>query len=263
MGFARDILDWLIVPSNFLILLFVAGFVLLLLHRRGAAIAALSLSLGGFLVFGYTSAGELLIAPLVERFPPHDFASEDVPDGLIVLNSDLNEVHAQAMGTPIEFADGGEVIVTAALLAQRFPDARILLAGGSNLPPPFREADGMERVLTEFGVAPDRIWIDGTASGTVQAAENIVEEIGAAQDGAWWLIAPAHRMPRTVGTFRAAGLDPVAVPVDYRWIPPFDPTYIYGFRNGMTMTDAAVHEWAGLLVYHLQDRTDAFLPAPR
>lgn len=164
------------------------------------------------------------------------------------------------MGTAVEFADGGEAVVTAAQIANRFPASRIVVGGGTPLPKPLREVDGIRRILMDFGVKPDRITIDGAAGSTRSAIDNILGMIGPDIAENWWLITSAHRMPRVMGTFRQLGFEPVPVPVDFRWIPPFDPTYVYAFRDGMGLTDDAVHEWAGLLIYWLMGWSDDFLP---
>lgn len=250
------------VPSHFLLLLLLVGFVCLLVGWRRLAATGIGLACAGLWVFGFTSAGEVLFAPLETRFPPRALAEMPAPDGLIVLPSGLIEPHALHWGTLIEFRDGGEGIVTAALLALRFPDARIIVSGGGFLPEPLREADGMARILREFGVAPDRIAIDASPATTADAVDHIITLIGDDRDRTWWLIASAHRMPRAMGTFRAAGFEPVPFPVDFRWAPPFDPTYTYAFLEGMGLTEAAMHEWLGLIVYRLRGRIDTLLPGP-
>lgn len=263
MSFIKSILDFLAVPSNFLLLLALAGLLLLCLHRLQSARICVGLSVAGFMFFGYTSAGELLIAPLVSRFPPHDPTAGDPPYGLILLNAGVNEVHATRMGTLAEFDDGAEVVVAGALLAERFPDARVIVGGGTSIEAPLRAADGVRRILAAFGVDQRRIEIDGQAESTAMAVGTILEFMGPDRDKVWWLLTPAHRMPRVMGTFRRAGVEPVPFPVDYRWVPPVEPTHVYAFHNGMELTDDAVHEWLGLLVYRLTGLTNAFFPGPR
>jgi len=43
----------------------------------------------------------------------------------------------------------------------------------------------------------------------------------------------------------------------------FDPLYFYGLTDGLRMTDRAVHEWLGLVLYRLQGRTGSLFPGPR
>jgi uncharacterized SAM-binding protein YcdF (DUF218 family) len=262
----RQVIDFLTTPSTFLLTLCCLGLLLLLLHRHRAAAVSLAAGLGGFLVFGFTSASELAIAPLTQRFPPLDLERAEPPFGIVVLGAGLNEVHAAHAGTLMELEEGGEAVPTAALLARRYPEARIVLSGGNGTgfpPPPLRGADGMRRLLLEFGVAPERIAIDPASATTFERARNTLALIGEDRDEVWWAITPAHRMPRLIGTYRRQGFEPVPVPVDYRWIPPFVPTYLYAFTDGLRLTDEGIHEWRGLLLYRAEGKIDDVFPGPR
>ena len=66
----RSLLVFLTTPSNFLVVLLVAGLLMLMLRWRRTGAAAVGFGVLGLLGFGYSSAGELLMAPLVSRFPP-------------------------------------------------------------------------------------------------------------------------------------------------------------------------------------------------
>ena len=61
---------------------------------------------------------------------------------------------------------------------------------------------------------------------------------------------------------RAQEADPVPYPVDFRWIPPTLITWFYGLREGLALTDAAVHEWVGLVFYRVTGKTDTLFPGP-
>src|SRR3546814_12267301 len=69
-------------------------------------------------------------------------------------------------------------------------------------------------------------------------------------------------MPRAVASFRAAGLEVLAYPVDFRTEParlhwPRDPGASLGLAG------LALHEWLGLLVYYLAGHSADFFTAPR
>lgn len=258
-------LDFLTTPSNLFFALAAIALVALLARWRRSALICLTLSLGGSGAFGFTSLSEVIIAPLVTRFPPVDLAQVDPPFGLIVLGSGLNEVHAAHNGALLELEDGGEAIPTAALLAQRYPEAKIILSGGNgtNFPPePLRATDGMRRIMIEFGIAEKRILIDPNSASTKARVSNTLALVGADREKPWWVLTPAHRMPRLIGAYRKEGFHPTAYPIDFKWIPPFDPTYGYALLDGLSLTDAGVHEWRGLLAYYLLGHIDTLFPAP-
>jgi len=69
-------------------------------------------------------------------------------------------------------------------------------------------------------------------------------------------------MPRAMACFRSNGLAPTAYPVDFRRGPvanAFEATHSNLSAN-LAQSDAALHEWIGLLVYRLTGRTGMLLP---
>ncbi|MEP1612827.1 MAG: YdcF family protein [Roseobacter sp.] len=262
---AMSVLAFITVPSNFLILLIVIGLCLFVLRWRRLGISAIGLGTAGFLTFGYTSAGELLMAPLVSRFPPVVLENAPEPFGIILVGSGINEVHANRTGALMELTEDGDGVPITALLARRFPQAHIIVSSGSGssgTPAPLRPADGIRRILLELGIAEDRITIEPNSGSTFETARNAIALIGEDIDETWWVITSAHRMPRLIGAFRKLGGRPVPYPVDFRWIPPFSPFYTYQFTEGMGMTDTATKEWLGLMMYWYQNKTTNYFPAP-
>lgn len=251
-------------PSSLFLTLSLAGLACLAAGFRRGALVSLTPGLVGVLAFGVTSLSEVLIAPLVARFPPVDLASAEAPFGLIVLGAGLNEVYASHTGVPLELEEGGEAVQVAALLARRYPEARTIVSGGGSAwaPPPLRAADGMRRVLMELGVPAERIRIDAGSQTTIQRVENTLRLVGTDRDRTWWVITPAHRMPRVIGVYRHLGFDPVPYPIDFQRMPPFSLTYLYGLTDGFALTDAGAKEWLGLTLYDLTGKTDTLFPGP-
>ncbi|WP_299648870.1 YdcF family protein [uncultured Tateyamaria sp.] len=258
----RTVFVFLTTPSNALVLLIVLGLGLMLLRWRRLGMSAALLGTVGLLTFGYSSAGELLMAPLVSRFAPPDLETVSAPFGIIVTGDGVNEVSSRTTGALMELTEAGDSVPISALLALRYPNAQLILIGGSGHPRPTRPADGMRRILMEFGVDEDRITIDADSLSTHERVTNAMGVIGADRDKTWWLVTSAHRMPRAIGVFRAQGLEPIPYPVDFRWIPPFDPLYTYPLTEGLAMTDTAAKEWLGMLLYRMQGKTQTYFPAP-
>jgi len=214
----RAVLNFRLVPSNVLFLLGLLGFLAMLADRRRIARVLTGLSAAGFAVFGFTSAGELLMAPLDTRFPAVDPASAEKPFGIIVLGGHVDESMAHAKGSLVEFHDGAESVAVTAILAQRYPQARVVLSGSSgSQSAPLRAVDGMRRILMLYGVADERIVLGPQSRSTFEHVRIIIELVGADADEVWWRVTQSHRMPRTVGVFRELGFEPVPFPVDFRW----------------------------------------------
>lgn len=265
MSFLKGIADHLATPSNLLFLLLLTGLVALLLRARRTGMLCTGAAVAGLLLFGCTALGAALMAPLATRFPAVDPAAAAEPFGIILLGGGVNETFADHYGALVEFSEGGEIVTTAALLAARFPAARIVVSagrGGDDPAAPLREADGIRRVLIAFGVDPERIAIDAHPQTTMGRVTNSLALVGADRGETWWVITEAHRMPRLIGSFRQLGFDPVPAPVDFRWMPPFEPLAVQPLLDGLRTTDEAVHEWLGLLVYRWTGRMDSLFPGP-
>lgn len=258
----KSSLDFLTTPSNACVILIILGLALLVVRWRRSGLTCSVVGVLGLLIFGYSSASEVLMAPLVSRFPPVPLDAMPIPHGIIIMGDGVNEAHAQHTGALLELTESGDAVPIAALLAQRYPQARIIVSSGSTLPDRLGPAFGIERILLEFGVAPNRISVDALSVDTHERVRNSIELMGDDRDQVWWIVTSAHRMPRVMGVFRAMGIQPYPYPVDFRWIPPFDPLYTYPLTDGLRLTDVAAQEWKGLAFYWYRGYTSAFFPAP-
>src|SRR5690349_7407455 len=120
---------FMLLPTNFLIGLGVIGALLLLtryarLGRRLMAAALILLAVCGFSPLGY-----VLLYPLEQRFPPWDPA-RGAPDGILILGASIDAEMSAAHGVPV-VRGAPDRIVSAAMLAHAYPNARVLYSGGS------------------------------------------------------------------------------------------------------------------------------------
>ena len=110
-----------------------------------------------------TPIGLLLIAPLEDRFPQPP-ADMPPPDGIIVLGGAIRDAVSTARGQTV-FGEG-ERVVEAAILAKRYPNARVIFTGGNGslLAAASTEALEAQKLLVELGVDPARVTLeDGIA----------------------------------------------------------------------------------------------------
>ena len=166
--------------------------------------------------------------------------------------------------------EAGERLLEGAILAHKFPDAKIAFSGGDAgiLYTSDSEAEGAAVLLTQLGVARDRLILEAGARDTYENAVYLKKELEAKGDldasKRWLLITSAYHMPRSIGAFRKAGFQVEPWPVDYRTrgsedlSRPFDKA-----SEGLRRVDVATREWVGLLAYWLRGRSDALFPAPR
>jgi uncharacterized SAM-binding protein YcdF (DUF218 family) len=225
---------------------------------RAAAIGAILL----LMVFALTPASLALIGVLEDRYPepPADMAA---PYGIIILGGAVNGGLSEARRQVV--FDEGERAVEAAILAARYPDARVVYTGASGflLSPDNFEAVAVRRLLTELGVADARITIEDRARNTDDNARFTAALVHPQPDQRWLLVTSAFHMPRSMGLFEKAGFNVVAYPVAFRTAGPgtslwweFDPA-----RNLRTF-EIAMKEYIGLAMYRATGRIDRLFPGP-
>ena len=264
MFFTLSKLAWAVAaPSTFLTLLALAGLLLRPWFRRlGTALTVLGVV--GLLVAGLSPLGRILMVPLENRFSAHTDDGRPV-DGVIVLGGAELPAVTAARGQP-SFQEAGERILAMGELARRYPQARIVFAGGSsNLveASPMQEADVVRMALPQIGVDPARVELERFSRNTAENARLARELIRPQPGQRWLLVTSAFHMPRAIGCFRAAGFPVIAYPVDYRTIGEAQPFRLFGsVAEGLGFTDLASREWMGLAVYYLAERADALFPAP-
>ena len=240
-------------------LLLVAALIGLWFKRAGVAAACLLATL----TIGLSPLGAWMIEPLEDRFPAPP-ADMPAPYGIIVLGGAIDDEMGLARDT-ISLGEGAERLTQAVVLARRYPDARIVYAGGNNSLRGARtnEASDGRKLLIALGVDPARIAIETQSRNTDENARFTRDLVRPPAAQRWLLVTSAWHMPRSMALFRKAGFDVVAFPVDYRSQGGAGDWQISsGPMRGLRIFDVAAHEWAGLLVYWLSGRTDALFPAP-
>jgi len=250
-------------PSNAIATLCVLGVVLLATRWRRAGRWVLGAGVALLLIAGYSPLGNLLLLPLSERFPAWT-ESGRAPDGIIVLGGAIDSDVGAARNI-VALGGSGDRVMAMLDLARRFPAAKIVYSGGSGnlIDTSATEAPFAEALLRQFGVAPERIVLEGESRSTAENA-TLVRALVAPKPGELWLlVTSAWHMPRSIGVFRAAGLNVTAYPVDWRtrgwrdvWSTP------NSLAGGLSRIDLAAHEWVGLIAYRLGGKTATLLPSP-
>ncbi|PZQ10889.1 MAG: hypothetical protein DI565_19065 [Ancylobacter novellus] len=256
------VLGFVAAPSNALVLFGIAGALLAAFGARGAGAALMAVSIAGIAVFGLSPFANLLLIPLEERFPRAENGA--APDGIVVLGGSFDTVVAGAR-RDVALTEAAERLTEIAILARRWPDARIVFSGGSGnlIFDGATEADLAARVFESFGIPAERMVFEGRSRNTVENARFTRDLVTPEEGQRWLLVTSAYHMPRAVGCFRAAGFDVEAWPVDYRTRGPQDWTRGFGAVSaGLRRTDVAAREWVGLVSYWMLGYVVELLPRP-
>jgi uncharacterized SAM-binding protein YcdF (DUF218 family) len=251
------------VPSNFLVMLILAGAVLRATRwpRTGQRMV-----LGGvaaLVILGLTPAPIWLLTPLETRFSLYKDDGTPV-DGVVILGGSFETEPTNHYGQ-MALNDAGERILAIATVAQRFPNARIVYTGGGSgfIQGRTPEATLVERTAQDMGIAPGRIIYERRSLNTYENAVFTKELVKPKPGERWLLVTSAFHMPRSMGVFRKAGWQVIPFPVDFRTGGPEDAgRFFASVAQGLTRSDTAIKEYVGLAGYWATGKTDALFPAP-
>ena len=254
---------YMLIPSNFLIGLGLLGAILLLtrfatLGRRLMVTALVLLAICAF-----SPAANFILYPLEQRFPKWDSSRGD-PDGIIVLGGSLDADLSAAHGVTV-ISGAADRIVSAATLAHRYPNVRLVYTGGSPrlLHNDAKEADYATALFQGLGIPKSRLTMERLSRNTKENAEFSKELLKPKPGERWLLVTSAYHMPRSIGLFRKAGFPVAAYPVDWKVGTKEDLlTYYVNAAGGLGRFDLGAREWMGLIASRLAGSTDTLLPGP-
>lgn len=232
---------WVGLPSVLGVLSFLRGW-----KRRGALLAATGLVL--FLALSLPAVSNRLWhsmeADAVSTMRP------DVTYDVVVL---LGGTVAAFGATPdtVSWGDNVERLTVTFDLLRSGKARHVIVSGGQlreGLP---TEADYLARQLEAWGIEQERILIEPEARNTVENAEKSKALITARGFSSVLMLTSAFHMPRAQGCFRAVGLEPDVLPVDFRMRAPEADGHWLPRAGYFGDSAAALRELFGRLTYRL------------
>lgn len=260
---AAKVLSLVFTPSNFISLLIVGG-ALLQAIGRGQRLGRNMVLAGALLlaVLGFSPLGAWLSIPLEERFP-RPLPPDDVA-GIILLGGYEDTPIAIARRT-VTVNEAADRLLETALLAKRFPKAKVIITGGwaTILPNTLDSTAPVAEFLASMAIDQGRILAEKTSRNTHENALFTQQLVRPAGNEKYLLVTSAYHMPRAVGAFRAQSFDIIAWPVDYRTTGWSDAAKAFRWAiQGLERVDLASKEWVGLFMYWLTGRTKVLFPSP-
>ncbi|MER9604659.1 YdcF family protein [Mesorhizobium sp. M0243] len=247
-------------PLNLAIFLLLAGLLAAMIGRRRLAATGSVLAFLVLALSAWTSLGAMMLNPLEERFARPPLPAK--VDGIVVLGGGFEGAINLARGS-YELNSSGDRMVETAVLARRFPTAKVVVSGGTGAL--FLDGEGdaatAPRLLTALGVAADRLILENKSRNTYENAVFTKELLTPKPGETWLLVTSAFHMPRAKALFDKAGFATVPWPVDYR---TSGKEGIGLFRDNpadsLQAATMAIREWIGLFAYWLSGRIDQPFP---
>lgn len=208
---------------------------------------------------GFFPVGQWLAAPL-EQYRIEVPDQEQGPDGIIVLGGAWVKQPSE-FWNQMEMNGAAERDVYMAVLARKFPDAKLVFTGGNNRVSGegISEADIAKGFYQQLGVEEGRMVFEDRSRNTYENALFSKRLVAPKAEENWWLITSAYHMPRARGVFCKIGWQVKAYPVDHiYWGQPFKPGWAFAYH--LADLEFVLHEWVGLVAYRLTGKTSALFP---
>jgi uncharacterized SAM-binding protein YcdF (DUF218 family) len=239
-------------PSVVLTVVSFLGLVLLFARRRAGRWLLLA-GVGCQMALLVLPVDQWVANPLEQWYPQLREPPAHV-DGIVLLGGALRPRIAADRGTPGLNSDA-ERMTAFAVLARRYPHARLVFTGGSGsfVNNGTTEAAAARTFFREVGLDGRMVYEDRSDNTWENAL--FTRALMAPKPGeTWLLVTSALHMPRSMATFRAAGWEMVPYPTAYRTTHDITWTLALEFADRLALMDAATHEWVGLAAYWLRGR---------
>ena len=254
---------WIIFsPNRFLLLLLFVGVCFLYLGREKLGKKFVATVTAILLFTSLLPLETLMLVPLENRFPIPEPLPEKI-DGVIVLGGSEIPMLTNIRGQ-VSLSDSVERLTTFVSLARRFPEAKLVYAGGQGAidEQEYKSAHTAKLFFEQMALDTDRVLFDSQSRNTMENAQNALQLVKPEEREKWLLITSAWHMARSVGIFRKSGWQVIPYPVDFKttgtaefYLPIPSLARVNGFSN-------AIYEWIGLFYYWLLGRTSELFPGP-
>jgi uncharacterized SAM-binding protein YcdF (DUF218 family) len=248
---ASKLVSALIRPDTWIVL--AVGFIAFALFR-GRWRLARNLSLAAFVVLVVVATlpfGDLAMRSIESRYPANP--ALQTLDGIVILGG-AEDAGATTLWDQVQLNEGAERYTAALSLARRFPEAKVLFAGGSGAlrdmaGGSMSEADVAARFFREQGLDPGRMMFESRSRNTAENSRLSLDIANPKPGSIWVLVTSAYHMPRAMGSFERAGWTAlVAYPVDYR-STSFAEGIGWNPAGNLLRLKLVIKEWVGNLVY--------------
>ena len=207
-------------PLSLVIVLLLLG-TFLKKRRRSFILAGVAI----LYLCSFSPVGYLILRPFESQYQPISLSSLNKEVRWIVCDATLKR------------------LLEGVRLCRLLPEARLVLSGGDyrGISP---DAEIMQQVALDYGVARERILLEAASRDTAEQATFLRDRMGQAP---FYLVTSATHMMRAMKMFKRAGTQPIAAPTDFHAVSaPFQVTDFFPQAGILANTERAFNEYLGL-----------------
>ena len=237
----KKFLGNLLSPVPILLVLQLLALLFLLRRKtRWAGVLLVLLSTGLLFVASYPPLSTRITAPLEQQYPSYHPGTTPV-DYIAVLGAGY--VHDKQLPVTSELNPEGVVRLVEGIRIYRLNPGSKLIFTGYNAGEPESYTDKIRQLATALGVPEQDILTFNGPRDTAEEARLIASKFA---DTSLVLVTSAAHMPRALGLFRRAGLDPIPAPTNHL-SRSVDCYTVFPDAQTLYSTQFWLHEELGLL----------------
>jgi uncharacterized SAM-binding protein YcdF (DUF218 family) len=234
-------------PSVFVFGLIIFGTLFIFLKKIKIGKILLISGLLIFYLFSITPISDLLIRPLERQYLYPSEKKINSIDTMVVLSGGVKN---KDLPLPSVFGDSMLFRLEEALKLYYLKTEKpfIIISGTSPIDMYSKEALFGRSFLELFGVSDDKVMFDLMSENTFEHALELKKIVGKKE---FLLVTSAYHMPRSMEVFKKAGLNPTAVPTDYRLEGYYTVLDFFPRPDSLKKSHLSVHEYLGILYYRV------------
>ncbi|NIC04395.1 ElyC/SanA/YdcF family protein [Billgrantia bachuensis] len=243
----KELIAFYVMPLPLFFCLLVLAALLFLSGRRRVGCGLGTLATVMLLLAACSPLADRLLEPLESRYPPLQLSGDEPwVETIVVLGGGWQPGRG---GSSLSRLNESSLyrLTEGLKLRQDFPQARLVVSGGSRLEGMPPVASAYAQAASELGVATEGLVVVDWPTDTASEARAVRDLLD--QGSRLLLVTSASHMPRAMAHFRAVGLDPVAAPT-HRLVNPgvsWNLAYWLPTSQALSKTERALHEYMGLV----------------
>ncbi|HYW91997.1 MAG TPA: YdcF family protein [Gammaproteobacteria bacterium] len=259
MLYLQKIITQLAYPLDASLLLAIIAVLVLWAGRRRLGLGCLVLAIAWAWLWSTPVVSNALRLTLEHRYPDKPVAQYARADAIVVLGGALVPAVPPKFPYPDLLPEADREWQAARLY--HAGKAPLVIASGGRLPwlgVNTPEAVAMRKFLVALGVPAGAIVLETHSRTTRQNAVDVKPILERLDVHKVLLVTSALHMPRALATFRGEGIDAVPAPTDFDVRPrPYNLLSFLPDSDALANSAQALHEYAGMFVYHLRGWTEA------